>query len=98
MMIERGREMGEMRILTSYKKEEILAQFPNSMKRAGDSKVVFDPENEDEVKVAKEQFNSLIKKKFTCYSVGKDGEKDKKVTKFDPKAAMYIFVPPIIGG
>lgn len=90
--------MGEMRILTSYGKEEILKEFPNSMKRAGDSKVIFDPENPDEVQVAREQFKSLIKKKFICYSVGKDGEKDKKVTKFDPKAAKYIFVPPIQGG
>lgn len=90
--------MGVMQILTSYKKEEILSKFPSSMKRAGDSKIIFDPENDDEVDIAREQFDALIKKKFTAYAVKKDGKKGKKVTKFDPDAGRYIFVPPIVGG
>ena len=64
----------------------------------GDTKVIWDPDNEDEVGAAEEQFDSLIEKGFTAFSVKKDGEKHKKVTKFDPSMGKIILVPRIAGG
>jgi len=88
--------MGELRVLTSYGMEELVSRVPKSMRRAGDTKVIFDPEVEEEVDVAKEQFENLIDKGFTAFKVNKKGEKS--TTKFNPKEGKYIFLPPIQGG
>jgi len=64
----------------------------------GDTKVLWDKNNEDEVEAAEEQFDTLIEKGFTAYSVKKDGEKGKKITKFDSDAGKIIMVPKLIGG
>jgi len=74
--------MGEMRILDG----------------SGDTKVVFDPENEDEVEAAEAQFDSLIEKGFTAYSVKKDGSQGKIMKKFNPKAGKIIMIPQLEGG
>ena len=90
--------MGELRVLTSYGMEELVSRVPISMRRAGDTKVIFDPENEEEVDVAKEQFDNLIEKGFTAFKVDKEGNKGTRVKKFNPKEGKYIFLPPIQGG
>ncbi len=80
---------------------EALAAEKNEMRvlgREGDSKTTWDPDNSDEVEVAKAQFDSLIAKKYNAFSVKKDGEKGKKMHHFDPKAAAMILVPPVAGG
>ncbi len=64
----------------------------------GDSKTTWDPDNNDEVEVAKTQFDSLVAKKYNAFLVKKDGEKGKKLYHFDPKAAAMILVPPVAGG
>ena len=64
----------------------------------GDTKVIWDPANEDEVEAAEEQFDSLIAKKFKAFAVKKDGEKGKEIKKFDPKAGKIIMVPALVGG
>ena len=64
----------------------------------GDVKVVWDPSNDDEVDAAEDQFNSLMKKGFSAYSVKKDGDKGRRVEKFDPKLESLIMVPEIVGG
>ena len=74
--------MGEMRCLNE----------------TGDTKMVWDPENSDEVDAAKDQFNKLKKKGFTAYSVKKGGEKNKPIDSFDADAGMIIMVPKIVGG
>ena len=74
--------MGEMRCLNE----------------TGDTKMVWDPENEDEVEAAKDQFNKLRKKGFTAYSVKKGGDKNKAIDKFDADSGMIIMVPQIVGG
>ena len=74
--------MGEMRCLNE----------------TGDTKMVCDPDNRDEVDAAKDQFNSLKKKGFTAYSVKKGGEKNKPIDSFDADAGMIIMVPKIVGG
>lgn len=68
------------------------------LNETGDTKMIWDPDNKDEVEVAKDQFNALKKKGFTAFSVKKNGEKNEKIEKFDADAGMIIMVPKIIGG
>ena len=65
---------------------------------SGDTKVIWDPSNDDEVEAAEEQFDRLIDKGFTAYSVKKDGSTDKKLKKFDSKLGKIIMVPQLQGG
>lgn len=74
--------MGELRIMGSK----------------GDTKVIWDPDNEDEVEAAEEQFDNLMAKDFLAFKVKKDGEKGSKIKKFDPDAGKIIMTPPLAGG
>ena len=64
----------------------------------GDTKVIWDPKNKDEVDAARCQFNTLKSKGFTAYSVGDDHEKNKVIKEFDEKAGRIIMVPKMTGG
>lgn len=66
--------------------------------QTGDSKIIWDSGNKDEVDAARETFNKLKKKGFTAFSVGAKGAKDKKVDEFDPEAEKLIMVPILQGG
>jgi len=70
----------------------------NLMDESGDTKVIWDATNEDEVDAAKKQYDHLIEKGFAAYSVKKKGGKGKKISKFDRTAERIIMVPPIVGG
>lgn len=74
--------MGELRELSS----------------AGDTKMIWDKDNETEVEVAETSFDRLIAKGYAAFSVGKDGETDEEIDEFDPDLEMIIMVPPIQGG
>ena len=74
--------MGELRILG----------------KEGDTKVIWDPKNDDEVEAAEEQFDSLVDKGFLAFKVKKDGSKGTQIKEFDPKAGKIILVPKIVGG
>jgi len=64
----------------------------------GDTKVIWDPENSDEIEAAEAQFDALVKKGFTAFRVKKNGDQGKKITDFDPDAGKIIMVPKIVGG
>lgn len=66
----------------------------------GDTKVIWDPENEDECKAAEKQFDILMDKGFTAFEVKKDGKKKtaKTVRKFKPGLGKLIMVPELVGG
>lgn len=68
------------------------------LNETGDTKTIWDPNNDDEVEVAKEQFKKLTDKGYKAYKVGKNGEKSSLVTKFDKGYEKLIFVPTIGGG
>lgn len=68
------------------------------MDRTGDTKTIWDPRNDDEVEMARTTFDTLKRKGYLIYRVGKDGEKDAVMHKFDPKAEKMIAVPGIVGG
>ena len=64
----------------------------------GDTKVMWDPKNSDETEAAEAQFDRLVKKGFTAFSVKKDGEKGKRITIFDAESGKIIMVPKMVGG
>lgn len=68
------------------------------MDGTGDTKTLWDPDNEDEVANARSVFEHFKAKGFSIFHVGKEGEKAKIMQKFDPDAAKMIAVPVIVGG
>lgn len=69
------------------------------MSKEGDSKLIWDKDNADEVANAKRTFDELKKKGFVAYSVqGKRGEKGEVLRQFDPEAERLIMAPPMVGG
>lgn len=69
------------------------------MDGSGDTKSIWDPENEDEVAAAKAQYDTLVKKGYRAFAVsGKDGEQGEQMDKFDPKAGRMIMIPAMAGG
>jgi hypothetical protein len=64
----------------------------------GDTKLIWESDNEAEVENARRTFNDLKKKKYNAYSVKKDGEKGSVITEFDPNAEKIIMAPPMAGG
>jgi hypothetical protein len=65
----------------------------------GDTKVIWDADNADEVAAAKAQFDALKKKGFAAFKVkGVTGAKGAKIDEFDPDAEKMILVPPMAGG
>lgn len=64
----------------------------------GDTKTIWDPDNEDEVEVAKSTFKKFKDKGYLIYKVDKKGEKGEQLRIFDPDAAKMICVPPVVGG
>ena len=74
------------------------------MDKTGDTKVVWDPHDEESVAEARRTFNMLKKKNFAFFrqkgSKGNVGssEKGKVIREFDPDAREIIAVPPLAGG
>jgi hypothetical protein len=68
------------------------------MDHTGDTKTTWDPENETEVKNAKEQFKKWKDAGYAIFSVGKDGKKDEVLHKFDPDIDKMIATPAVRGG
>lgn len=65
---------------------------------AGDLKVIWSKDKPDEIKAAKDQFASLLKKGYMAYKVKKDGSNGKQITEFDEKAERIILSPQMKGG
>ena len=80
------------------REEELNMGTMHVLDRKGDTKVIWDPKNEDEVEAAEAQFDTLIDRGFLAFSVKKDGKKGKQIDEFDPKAGKIIMVPKIAGG
>lgn len=64
----------------------------------GDTKVIWDADEEDEVEAAQNTFDDLKEKGYFAYSVKKDGDKGRVITKFDPDAEKIIMAMPMRGG
>lgn len=69
------------------------------MDHTGDTKIMWDPNNTDEVEVAKNTFKDLRKKGYLAYRVsGEKGEKGVQLLEFDAHAEKIILAPPMRGG
>lgn len=68
------------------------------MDRTGDTKIMWSPDNPDEVQVAKDSFDKLKKKGFLAYTVREDGEKGEVIREFDKRAGRIIMAPQLVGG
>ncbi len=57
----------------------------HELDKTGDTRVMWDKGNADEVAAARAQFDALKKKGFAAYrAVGKKGEKGEVIREFDP--------------
>jgi hypothetical protein len=65
---------------------------------AGDLKVIWDADNQEEVDAARAQFDALLKKGYFAYRVGEKGKKAEQIKKFDPEAEKIILSPAVQGG
>ena len=68
------------------------------MGKEGDTKVIWDPDNEDEVATAERSYNDLIKKGFKAFSVKSRGQKGEQMDEWDPDEGKIIMVPRMAGG
>lgn len=66
--------------------------------RTGDTKVMWSPDNPDEVENAKNTFERLKAKGFLAYTVRDDGSKGEVIRKFDKTAGRIIMAPQLVGG
>lgn len=70
------------------------------LNETGDTRVIWDSENEDEVEAARATFERLTKdRKFAAFAVkGKGGAQGERIHTFDPEAERIILVPQTVGG
>ena len=66
--------------------------------RTGDTKLIWDSGNADEVAAARKTFKDLKGKGFIAYSVKRKGAKGKAMASFDPDTERIIMSPPMAGG
>jgi hypothetical protein len=64
----------------------------------GDLKIIWDPNNADEVAAAKAQFDALTGKGFMAYTVAEGGGKGQQIRQFDARAEKTILAPALRGG
>jgi len=65
---------------------------------SGDTKHIWDRRNAEEVAEARSLFDRMKAKGFQAWSVTRGGDKDKRITEFDPQAEKIIFAPALVGG
>jgi hypothetical protein len=65
---------------------------------SGDTRIIWDSDNEVEVANAKRTFDDFLKKGFRAFSVNRKGEKDKQIREFDESAEKMILAPALAGG
>lgn len=64
----------------------------------GDTKVMWNPRDKDEVENARKSFDRLEKRGFRAFKVNKAGAAGERLTAFDPAAEKIIMVPQLAGG
>lgn len=64
----------------------------------GDTKVMWNPRDRDEVKNAKRTFAELKGKGFQPFRVKRDGGQGAAIEEFDKDAEKIIFIPKMAGG
>ena len=66
---------------------------------SGDTRIMWDPRDRDEVKVARQAFDQAKKKGMLAYAVSETGEKTGEVIReFDPARSKIIMTKQLQGG
>jgi hypothetical protein len=68
------------------------------MNEKGDTKTVWNANNDVEVENARETFKRFKKKGYMIYKVSGDGKKGEVMNEFDPNAQKMIAAPNLQGG
>lgn len=74
------------------------AHMLQTLDRSGDTKVIWDRTNADEVAVAQRTFRDLTRKGYLAYKADKRGDQGEQIREFNPDAERIILVPPSQGG
>jgi hypothetical protein len=69
-----------------------------TLSRAGDVRIIWNPDNAAETAAAKKSFDDLTKKGHLAFAVKKTGDKGDQIREFDPDAEKIILAPPMRGG
>lgn len=64
----------------------------------GDVKLEWNPDDPEDVRKARETFDTLKKKGFMAFSVKAGGKKGALLPEFDPHVASIVMVPAVAGG
>ena len=65
----------------------------------GDTRIMWDRRNADEVAIAKASFDAAMERRALVYKAeGKDGNRGAQVREFDETAERLIVVPALVGG
>jgi hypothetical protein len=64
----------------------------------GDTKILWDPDDDTSVEVARAAFETAIKKGYVAYAVTGKGDKGKQLHKFDPEEGGLIIMRPVMAG
>lgn len=89
--------MPEMKVMTGLDQSD-LPDHPGVEWVAGDTKIIWDGDNRDEVANAQDTFSRLIKRGFKAFSVKANGEQGHEVKEFDATAEKLIMIPQMAGG
>lgn len=66
--------------------------------QSGDTRHTWDRDNAEEVSEMRALFERMVKKGYQAWSVKRGGDKDRRITEFDPDAEKVIFAPALVGG
>jgi len=64
----------------------------------GDTRLMWDPNNAEEVSNARRTFNDLTKKGHIAYEVKRKGGVGERIRTFDPEMSKVILTPQLVGG
>jgi hypothetical protein len=75
----------------------------NILDQTGHTTIGWDPDNEDEVEIAREAFDKARERGYHAFHVVEDpkggaGKKGERMTEFDPDAEKMILMPQLRGG
>lgn len=75
------------------------AHLMHELDNSGDTRVTWDPDNEDEVSAARDTFNRLTKQGYKAFRATSSGDKTGDLLReFDPQARRIVLFKRLVGG
>lgn len=68
------------------------------MDPTGHTEITWNPEDADEVRMAREMFESMRERGHSIFRINPNGNRGARVTTFDPEAEKLLVVPQLVGG